>query len=109
MKRALRYEGRIHKDLKQLDADTQARILSALERFAATGDGDVVRCEENLPVRIAFGWASGECTCSSRGRRSSHIKSTTEAKPTDRGTASISHSPLWSSRSGRFRTQIPLT
>jgi hypothetical protein len=28
------------KDLKRLDADTQARILSALERFAATGEGD---------------------------------------------------------------------
>ena len=41
MKRALRYEGRIQKDLKRLDADTQARILSALERFAATGEGDV--------------------------------------------------------------------
>ncbi len=41
MNRALRYEGRIYKDLKRLDADTQARILSALERFAATGDGDV--------------------------------------------------------------------
>ena len=41
MKRALRYEGRIQKDLKRLDADTQGRILSALERFAATGDGDV--------------------------------------------------------------------
>ncbi len=41
MKRTLRYEGRIHKDLKRLDAGTQARILSALERFAATGDGDV--------------------------------------------------------------------
>ena len=41
MKRALRYEGRIHKDLKRLDAETQARILSALEGFAATGEGDV--------------------------------------------------------------------
>jgi mRNA-degrading endonuclease RelE of RelBE toxin-antitoxin system len=41
MKRALRYEGRIHKDLKRLDAGTQVRILSALEGFAATGDGDV--------------------------------------------------------------------
>jgi mRNA-degrading endonuclease RelE of RelBE toxin-antitoxin system len=41
MKRALRYEGRIYKDLKRLDANTQVRILSALERFAASGDGDV--------------------------------------------------------------------
>jgi mRNA-degrading endonuclease RelE of RelBE toxin-antitoxin system len=41
MKRALRYEGRILKDLKRLDSENQARILSALERFAATGDGDV--------------------------------------------------------------------
>jgi hypothetical protein len=37
MKRELHYEGRILKDLKRLDADTQARILSMLERFAATG------------------------------------------------------------------------
>ena len=41
MKRALRYEGRIRKDLKRLDVQTQSRILSALERLAATGDGDV--------------------------------------------------------------------
>ena len=41
MKRELRYEGRIQKDLKRLDADTQARILSTLERFAATGEGDI--------------------------------------------------------------------
>ena len=41
MKRGLRYEGRIQKDLKRLGADTQARILAALERFAATGEGDV--------------------------------------------------------------------
>ena len=41
MKRALRYERRILKDLKRLDSENQARILSALERFAATGDGDV--------------------------------------------------------------------
>lgn len=41
MKRALRYEGRVNKDLRRLDPDTQARILSALERFAATGEGDV--------------------------------------------------------------------
>ena len=27
--------------MKRLDASTQARILSALERLAATGDGDV--------------------------------------------------------------------
>jgi mRNA-degrading endonuclease RelE of RelBE toxin-antitoxin system len=39
--RALRYEARIHKDLKRLDPDTQSRILSALARFAATGNGDV--------------------------------------------------------------------
>jgi hypothetical protein len=36
MKRELRYAGRIQKDLKRLDAATQIRILSALERFAAT-------------------------------------------------------------------------
>ncbi|HEY6340563.1 MAG TPA: type II toxin-antitoxin system RelE/ParE family toxin [Bryobacteraceae bacterium] len=41
MKRELHYEGRIQKDLKRLDADTQARILSTLERFAATGEGDI--------------------------------------------------------------------
>ncbi len=41
MKRGLRYEGRILKDLKKLDADTQSRIVAALERLAATGDGDV--------------------------------------------------------------------
>jgi len=41
MKRVLRYEGRVLKDLKQLDQDTQARILTAMERFARTGDGDV--------------------------------------------------------------------
>ena len=27
--------------MKRLDTETQTRILSALERFAATGDGDV--------------------------------------------------------------------
>ena len=41
MKRALRYEGRFQRDFKRLDFDTQARILSALERFAATGHGDI--------------------------------------------------------------------
>jgi mRNA-degrading endonuclease RelE of RelBE toxin-antitoxin system len=41
MKREPRYEGRVLKDLKRLDSETQRRILSALERFAATGDGDV--------------------------------------------------------------------
>jgi mRNA-degrading endonuclease RelE of RelBE toxin-antitoxin system len=41
MKRSLRYEGRVLKDLKRLDAGVQARILSALERLAATGEGDV--------------------------------------------------------------------
>ena len=41
MRRELRYEGRIQKDLKRLDAGTQRRILSALERFAAAGEGDV--------------------------------------------------------------------
>ncbi|MEK7407046.1 MAG: hypothetical protein AAB225_18390 [Acidobacteriota bacterium] len=41
MKRALRYEGRIVKDLKRLDAESRARVLSALERFARTGEGDV--------------------------------------------------------------------
>jgi mRNA-degrading endonuclease RelE of RelBE toxin-antitoxin system len=41
MKRGLRYEGRIARDLKRHDPDTQARILSALERLARTGDGDV--------------------------------------------------------------------
>ena len=29
------------KDLKRLDANAQVRILTALERFAASGDGDV--------------------------------------------------------------------
>src|SRR5690349_13363971 len=48
MKRELRYAGRIPKDLKRLDSETQTRILSALERFAATGDGDV------LPLRGEF-------------------------------------------------------
>ncbi len=41
MRRGIRYEGRILKDLKRLDADTQARILSAMEKLAKTGDGDV--------------------------------------------------------------------
>jgi len=41
MKRALRYKARIQRELKRLDPDTQSRILSALERFAATGDGDI--------------------------------------------------------------------
>ena len=41
MRRELRYEGRILKNLKRLDADTQVRILAALERFTATGDGDI--------------------------------------------------------------------
>ena len=43
MKRELRYEGRIVKDLKRLDAGAQVRILAALERFAAAGEGDVRR------------------------------------------------------------------
>ena len=41
MKRVLRYTGRIHRDLRKLESDTQGRILAALERFAATGDGDI--------------------------------------------------------------------
>ena len=41
MKRALRYEGRMRRDLKRLDPATQARILSALEHFAVTGEGDI--------------------------------------------------------------------
>jgi len=41
MKRGLRYEGRILKDLKKLDANTQSRIVAALERLATNGDGDV--------------------------------------------------------------------
>lgn len=38
MTRILRYERGIQRDLKRLDAAAQARILSVLERFAATGD-----------------------------------------------------------------------
>ena len=41
MKRELRCTGRFHRDLKRLDASTQARVLSVLERFADTGEGDV--------------------------------------------------------------------
>ena len=41
MKRNLRYGGRFQRDLKRLEITTQARVLAALERFAATGDGDV--------------------------------------------------------------------
>ncbi len=41
MTRRLRYEGRILKDLKRLDSGAQERILSALDRLARTGDGDV--------------------------------------------------------------------
>ena len=53
MKRALRYEGRVFKDLKRLDADTQTRIFSALERFAATGEVTFVPCAASLPVPTA--------------------------------------------------------
>ena len=41
MSRRLRYEGRIVKDLKRLDADTQLRILSSMEKLARIGEGDV--------------------------------------------------------------------
>ena len=41
MSRRLRYEGRIVKDLKRLDADTQLRILSSMEKPARIGEGDV--------------------------------------------------------------------
>jgi mRNA-degrading endonuclease RelE of RelBE toxin-antitoxin system len=41
VKRELRYASRIQKDMKRLEAEAQVRILSALERFAATGEGDV--------------------------------------------------------------------
>jgi mRNA-degrading endonuclease RelE of RelBE toxin-antitoxin system len=41
MRRALRYGGRFVKELQRLDTATQSRIVAALERFAATGEGDV--------------------------------------------------------------------
>ena len=44
MKRALRYGGRVHKDLRRLAAETQARILVALE----------AHCAASSPVRTAF-------------------------------------------------------
>ena len=49
MKRGIRYEGRILKDLKRLDPETQSRILFAMERFASSGNGDV------RPLRGEFG------------------------------------------------------
>jgi hypothetical protein len=54
MKRELRYEGRILRDLKRLDRETQTRILSALERFAATGDGEVRPLRGSSPAPTVF-------------------------------------------------------
>jgi mRNA interferase RelE/StbE len=34
---------RARRDLKRLDRQTQARVVDAVERFAASGEGDVVR------------------------------------------------------------------
>jgi mRNA-degrading endonuclease RelE of RelBE toxin-antitoxin system len=57
MKRTLRYEGRVHRDLKRLDVEAQTRILTALERLAATGDGDVrpLRGEFSGSYRLRVG------------------------------------------------------
>ena len=41
---------RARRDLKRLDRQVQARVVDAVERFAAYGDGDVVRLVDVTPV-----------------------------------------------------------
>ncbi|MBI4545728.1 MAG: type II toxin-antitoxin system RelE/ParE family toxin [Gemmatimonadetes bacterium] len=49
MSYALVYTARARRDLKKLDVQTAARIVVALERFAATGHGDVKKLTDVHP------------------------------------------------------------
>ena len=80
MKRELRYEGRVVKDLRRLDSGDKARILAALERLVANGEGDI------RPLRGEFAGSYrlrvGKWRVASKGQGSLRISSTTEEKPT---------------------------
>lgn len=43
------------KDLRRLDAATRRRVLAAVERFAATGEGDVKHLQGRPELRLRVG------------------------------------------------------
>ena len=43
---------RARRDLKRLDRQIQGRVVDAVERFAAEGEGDVVRLVDVAPVEF---------------------------------------------------------
>jgi mRNA-degrading endonuclease RelE of RelBE toxin-antitoxin system len=49
MKWHVRWQPAARRDLSRLDAQVQERILEAIERFAATGQGDVIRLQDVRP------------------------------------------------------------
>lgn len=49
MKWHVRWQPAARRDLSRLDAQVQERILEAVERFAATGQGDVIRLKDVRP------------------------------------------------------------
>ena len=49
MKWSVRWQPAARRDLSRLDAQIQERILDAVERFAATGHGDVIRLQDVRP------------------------------------------------------------
>ena len=55
MRRAIEFTGSARRDLRRLDRAVAARILSALERFAETGEGDITRLHgtsDELRLRV---------------------------------------------------------
>ena len=49
MKWHVRWQPAARRDLSRLDAQVQERILEAVERFAETGQGDVIRLQDVRP------------------------------------------------------------
>ncbi len=49
MKWHVHWQSAAHRDLSRLDAQVQGRILDAVERYAATGQGDVIRLQDVRP------------------------------------------------------------
>ncbi|HEX7182949.1 MAG TPA: type II toxin-antitoxin system RelE/ParE family toxin [Thermoanaerobaculia bacterium] len=52
MKWDIRWMPRALKDARRLDPQVRARVVSAIERFASTGVGDVLRLEDVHPPEL---------------------------------------------------------
>jgi mRNA-degrading endonuclease RelE of RelBE toxin-antitoxin system len=46
----IRWQSAAERDLSRLDRSTKERVIAAVERFAATGEGDVVRLRDVNPA-----------------------------------------------------------